>query len=110
LAGVVDRERDVEDLTMFIRPLGLRCATCLYYVHTPNAAGVLLGECRRRAPLERDFPLREATEWCGEHRLGELKPLPLGDDPDGDGLPLHDPKDCRFCQEQAGGVPFAPED
>jgi hypothetical protein len=106
----------VEDLIMYFRSLALRCATCIWYVPPPKEAGVALGACRRSAPGLRGWPPVIPSDWCGDHVLDELAqapaPLPLGDDPDGDGVsgPLHDPTDCRYCQEQAGGGPFAPED
>lgn len=105
----------LEDLTMSLRLLGLGCASCIYFVHTPNAVGVALGTCHRSSPGGRGWPVVAPHDWCGEQTLDETKlpapaPTPLpGLDPDGDGLPLHDPTDCRFCQEQTTAVPFAPE-
>jgi hypothetical protein len=104
----------MEALTMYIRSLALRCATCIYYVHTPNAAGVQLGTCRRLAPSGRGWPAVAPADWCGEHTLDELalpRSLPRREDLEDDSpLPLHDPTDCRFCQEQETAIPFAPED
>lgn len=96
---------------MYFRSLALRCATCIWYVHTPNAAGVTLGACRRLAPAGRGWPAVAPADWCGEHTLDELalpQRLPVLDEEDGL-PPLHDPSACRFCQEQETAVPFAPE-
>jgi hypothetical protein len=94
---------------------GLRCVSCMWYCPKPNPQGVLIGRCRRHAPTMQGYPVVYASDWCGEHKLDETTlpppaPLPILDDPDGDGLPLHDPTDCRLCQEQARGGPLAPED
>lgn len=87
-------------------PRSETCDTCCWYRSTTLSRG----ECRRRAPFARGWPLVWCSDGCSEHQVGDhALPPPVWDDAAGGGLPLHDPAACRFCQEQTTAVPLAPE-
>jgi hypothetical protein len=60
------------------RSMGMRCSTCMF--HAPKGFGlnpaepkgdrILLGRCRRHAPVLGGFPVVVSeTDWCGDHKL-----------------------------------------
>ena len=56
------------------RSLGMRCATCMWFVEKARktAPGVL-GRCRRHAPSMHGWPVMFDTDWCGDHKIDEEK-------------------------------------
>lgn len=54
----------------------MRCKNCMWYVekkfaHTPRE--VEIGRCRRHAPTMSGFPAVFPSDWCGDHKLDEMK-------------------------------------
>jgi hypothetical protein len=81
------------------------CATCLWFCPKPASLARSVGDCRRHAPREgsvgHGWPGVFAVDFCGEHVLDETTlppPRRAGVDPDGDGLPAHDPATCEYCK------------
>ncbi len=56
------------------RAQGLRCDTCMWYVakHAPASAEEI-GRCRRHAPTMNGYPVVFPVDWCGDHKLDEMK-------------------------------------
>ena len=64
------------------RGKGMRCATCMWFVHKVverpdqdpqlTTAGTL-GRCRRHAPTMNGYPAVYETDWCGDHKVDENK-------------------------------------
>lgn len=57
------------------RSQNMLCPSCMYYVSKANADGspTRLGRCRRHAPTMSGFPVMFETDWCGDHKLNEMK-------------------------------------
>jgi len=65
------------------RTAGMRCKTCMFFVEKevtrvidlgPDAAGVpAVGRCRRRAPTMNGYPVVFEDDWCGDHKIDEVK-------------------------------------
>ncbi len=63
------------------RSKGMRCATCMWWVHKGNdfvheddgPRIVQVGRCRRRSPTMSGFPVAYLTDWCGDFKLDEEK-------------------------------------
>ena len=67
------------------RSANMRCETCMWYVakelpptvnpqHLESPV-VQVGRCRRHAPSMNGYPVVYHTDWCGDHRLDELKTI-----------------------------------
>ena len=55
------------------RSLGMRCATCMWWVEKAGDNPSKLGRCRKRAPTMDGFPATYPSDWCGNHKLDESK-------------------------------------
>ena len=58
------------------RSAHMRCCTCMWYAEKAapqNADVVEIGRCRRHAPSMNGYPVVYPTDWCGDHKLDELK-------------------------------------
>lgn len=49
---------------------GMRCRSCMWFAQKGDSA---LGRCRRHAPTMSGFPAVFLDDWCGDHKLDELK-------------------------------------
>jgi hypothetical protein len=56
------------------RSTGMRCQTCMWFVQKPGPRAEI-GRCRRHAPTMHGYPVVFVTDWCGDHKLDETKPL-----------------------------------
>lgn len=54
------------------RTIGLRCATCMWFVQKPTGDG----RCRRHAPTMGGYPVVMPDDWCGDHRISGVLPMP----------------------------------
>lgn len=52
----------------------MRCSTCMWYVakNAPQNRAEL-GRCRRHAPTMNGYPVVFPVDWCGDHKLDEMK-------------------------------------
>lgn len=48
----------------------MRCRSCMWFAQKGDSA---LGRCRRHAPTMSGFPAVFLDDWCGDHKLDELK-------------------------------------
>jgi len=56
------------------RASGMKCATCMWFVHKMVDDQVSpLGRCRRHAPTMNGYPAVFQADWCGDHKLDENK-------------------------------------
>lgn len=62
------------------RSEGMKCKTCMWFVEkagqSDDVGGPLprvIGRCRRHAPTMNGFPVVWNDDWCGDHKLDELK-------------------------------------
>lgn len=60
------------------RSTGMACATCMWYVEkvVPPVTKVgyqRIGRCRRHAPSMNGYPVVYPADWCGDHKLDEMK-------------------------------------
>ena len=57
------------------RSEGMRCSSCIWFVMKVNAVGEtgLIGRCRRHAPTMNGFPAVYPSDWCGDHKVDEVK-------------------------------------
>lgn len=60
------------------RSSGMKCATCMWYVEkaVPPVTKVgyqRIGRCRRHAPSMNGYPVVYPADWCGDHKLDEMK-------------------------------------
>lgn len=60
------------------RSRGMRCSSCVWFVaKMPGTQKItdrgLLGRCRRRAPTLNGFPAVFESDWCGDHKIDEMK-------------------------------------
>lgn len=60
------------------RSAGMTCATCMWYVEkaVPPLTKVgyqRIGRCRRHAPSMNGYPVVYPADWCGDHKLDEMK-------------------------------------
>lgn len=60
------------------RSSGMKCSTCMWYVEkvVPPVTKVgyqHVGRCRRHAPSMGGYPVVYPADWCGDHRLDEMK-------------------------------------
>lgn len=53
------------------RSQGMKCGTCMWFV--AKAPVQSFGRCRRHAPTMTGYPAVFATDWCGDHKLDEMK-------------------------------------
>ena len=53
------------------RSKGMRCKTCMFFVHK-GIPGGNIGRCRRHAPTMKGYPVVFETDWCGDHKLDEV--------------------------------------
>jgi len=53
------------------RSVGMRCATCIYFVRKQAIAPTAVGRCRRHAPTMNGYPVVYDSDWCGDHKLDE---------------------------------------
>lgn len=50
----------------------MTCKTCMWFV--PKAGNVEnIGRCRRHAPTMSGYPVVFTNDWCGDHKLDEMK-------------------------------------
>lgn len=49
----------------------LRCGTCMWFVEKVPSDEV--GRCRRHAPTTSGYPVVFNNDWCGDHKLDELR-------------------------------------
>ena len=56
------------------RAVGMHCDTCMWYVakHAPVSSEEI-GRCRRHAPTMNGYPVVFPVDWCGDHKLDEMK-------------------------------------
>lgn len=59
------------------RSKNMKCKTCMWFVEklkdqTGDTSGSF-GRCRRRSPTMAGFPAVFGTDWCGDHKLDEVK-------------------------------------
>lgn len=52
------------------RGVAMSCSTCMWFV---VKAG-LVGRCRRHAPTMSGYPVVFQGDWCGDHKLDEVRP------------------------------------
>ncbi len=53
---------------------GMQCRTCIWYVAKNGpASGQELGRCRRHAPTMSGYPVVFPVDWCGDHKLSEVR-------------------------------------
>ena len=58
------------------RSSGMRCRTCMWFVEKelpPHLIGHGIGRCRRHGPTMNGYPVVFKTDWCGDHKLDELR-------------------------------------
>lgn len=62
------------------RSSGMRCSSCMWFVvkdsgrdRDPSSERGELGRCRRHAPTMNGFPATFEADWCGDHKLDEVK-------------------------------------
>lgn len=62
------------------RSQGMRCRTCMWFAEKERPEGTYradprgtLGRCRRHAPTMNGFPAVFQVDWCGDHKLDEMK-------------------------------------
>jgi len=60
------------------RSSGMKCSTCMWFVGkvTPGndeAELCKLGRCRRHAPTMNGYPVVFVNDWCGDHKIDEVK-------------------------------------
>lgn len=60
------------------RSEGMRCKTCMWFVpkETSHKLGVPqwdVGRCRRHSPTMNGYPVCFVNDWCGDHKLDEMK-------------------------------------
>lgn len=51
------------------RAENMRCKTCMWFA--PKQGDI--GRCRRHAPTMNGYPVVMVTDWCGDHKLNEVK-------------------------------------
>lgn len=56
------------------RSAKMKCASCMWFVEkgAQNAASTL-GRCRRHAPTMNGWPAVYNNDWCGDHKIDEVK-------------------------------------
>jgi hypothetical protein len=53
---------------------GMQCRTCIWYVAKPGPSnGQEIGRCRRHAPTLGGYPVVFPVDWCGDHKLSEVR-------------------------------------
>ena len=60
------------------RSSGMKCKTCMWFVGkvTPGKKEEELckiGRCRRHAPTMNGYPVVFPDDWCGDHKLDEVR-------------------------------------
>jgi len=57
------------------RSKNISCTTCMWYVPKPTDMGANqeIGRCRRHAPTMSGYPAVYPNDWCGDHKLDEMK-------------------------------------
>ena len=70
----VDRLRRTAPDPWKHRGNAMHCSTCMWYVakNAPNG-NLELGRCRRHAPTMNGYPVVFPVDWCGDHKLDEMK-------------------------------------
>lgn len=51
------------------RAENMRCKTCMWFAPKKDD----IGRCRRHAPTMNGYPVVMVTDWCGDHKLNEVK-------------------------------------
>lgn len=70
----VDRLRRTAPDPWKHRSEGMKCSTCMWYVAKNGPAnGQEIGRCRRRAPTMGGYPVVFPVDWCGDHKLSEVR-------------------------------------
>ena len=66
------------------RSAGMKCSTCMWFVKKVKTTltdekGCVstlkcnIGRCRRHAPTMSGYPVVYDTDWCGDHKIDEMK-------------------------------------
>ena len=62
------------------RDIRMKCASCMWFVikvgkpaQADPTASHQIGRCRRHAPTMSGYPVVFVTDWCGDHKLDEMK-------------------------------------
>ena len=63
------------------RSASMRCVTCMWFAGKVSDSGqIIIGRCRRHAPMMNGYPAVMPNDWCGDHKLDEnkiaVKPVP----------------------------------
>lgn len=70
----VDRLRRTAPDPWKHRSDGMQCSTCIWYVAKNGPMGVQeIGRCRRHAPTMSGYPVVFPIDWCGDHKLSEVR-------------------------------------
>lgn len=66
MANKVEAEDNWADKSTFV------CVTCMWYKPKEmlESTGQPIGRCRAHPPDIRGFPIVYATDYCGQHRMG----------------------------------------
>jgi len=59
------------------RSKGMLCGSCMFFVEKVTTVTQkethIIGRCRRNAPTMNGFPAVFSDDWCGNHKLDEMK-------------------------------------
>ena len=56
------------------RSMGMKCLTCMWCVEKEVKEGTRrVGRCRRHAPTMNGYPVVFMDDWCGDHKIDEMK-------------------------------------
>ena len=56
------------------RSEGMKCRTCMWCVEKEvNEGSKRIGRCRRHAPTMNGYPVVYMDDWCGDHKIDEMK-------------------------------------
>lgn len=57
------------------RSKGMACISCMWFVLKVRSdkQASELGRCRKHAPTMNGYPVVFETDWCGDHKLDEMK-------------------------------------
>jgi hypothetical protein len=58
------------------RSLNMRCDSCMWFVSKMDENEKGIGRCRRHAPTMNGYPVVWMNDWCGDHKLDEVKLKP----------------------------------
>ncbi len=55
------------------RSQGMRCSSCMWFIEKSGTTVEVFGRCRKRAPTLSGFPAVYGSDWCGDHKMDEMK-------------------------------------